>query len=64
MNRKKLTISLTPEHDQFIQSQLQSSKYSSADALIREALELLEERHRHYEKWVEEARKKVAVGIE
>lgn len=72
MTIKTLTVSLTPEQEQFIQSQLQSGRYPSADEMIALALELLEEslylednsNARHYEKWVEENRKKVVVGIE
>lgn len=58
-----MNISLTPEQEQFIQEKLNSGKYETADELISEAFRLLEERDKHYEKWVEETRKKVAVGI-
>ncbi len=59
-----MNISLTPEQEQFIQAKLESGKYETADGVIAEAFRLLEERDRHYEKWVEETRKKIAVGIE
>ena len=59
-----MTISLKPEQEQLIQAKLQSGKYETADQVIDEALQLLEKRDRHYEKWLEETRKKVAVGIE
>lgn len=59
-----MNISLTPEQEQFIQEKLNSGKYETADELISEAFRLLEERDKHYEKWVEETRKKVAIGIE
>ncbi|HEY9708038.1 MAG TPA: type II toxin-antitoxin system ParD family antitoxin [Oculatellaceae cyanobacterium] len=58
-----MNISLTPEQEQFIQEKINSGKYETADELISEAFRLLEERDKHYEKWVEETRKKVAVGI-
>lgn len=58
-----MNISLTPEQEQFIQEKLNSGKYETADELISEAFRLLEERDKHYEKWVEETRKKVGVGI-
>ncbi|HAA28914.1 MAG TPA: type II toxin-antitoxin system ParD family antitoxin [Cyanobacteria bacterium UBA8553] len=58
-----MNISLTPEQEQFIQEKINSGKYETADELITEAFRLLEERDKHYEKWVEETRKKVAVGI-
>lgn len=59
-----MNISLKPEQEQFIQEKLRSGKYESIDELIAEALRLLEECDRYYEKWVEETRHKVAIGIE
>lgn len=59
-----MNISLTPEQEQFIQAKLESGKYETADRVIAEAFRLLEERDQHYEKWVEETLKKIAVGIE
>lgn len=72
MNMKTMTVFITPEHEQFIQSQLQSGRYPSADEMIALALDLLEEsiyledddNKRRYEQWLQETRKKVAVGIE
>lgn len=58
-----MNISLKPEQEQFIQEKLRSGKYETIDELIAEAFRLLEERDRYYEKWVEETRKKVTVGI-
>lgn len=59
-----MSISLKPEHEQFIQSQIEKGKYANADEVISEAFRLLEERERQYEQWLEETRKKVAIGIE
>lgn len=59
-----MNISLKPEQEQFIQEKLRSGKYETIDELIAEAFRLLEERDRYYEKWVEETRQKVAIGIE
>ena len=72
MNKKTLTVSLSPKHEKFIESQVQSGKYPSADEMIALALELLEEsiylensdNKRNYEKWLEETRKKLVVGLE
>ncbi len=72
MTLKTLTVSITPKQEQFILSQLQSGRYPSADEMIALALELLEEsiyledsdNKRHYEKWVEETKKKIALGTE
>ncbi len=58
-----MNINLKPEQEQFIQAKLETGKYATAYEVIVEALHLLEKRDKHYEKWVEETRKKVAVGI-
>jgi antitoxin ParD1/3/4 len=59
-----MNITLKPEEEQLIQEKLKSGKYETVYEVIVEALRLLEERDKHYEKWVEETRKKVAVGLE
>ncbi len=47
-----------------IQEKLKSGKYKINYEGIVEALRLLEERDKYYEKWVEKNREKVAVGLE
>lgn len=59
-----MNISLTQEQEQFLEEQLKSGKYSTVDEVIAQAFRLLEEDERHYQNWVEETRKKVAIGIE
>jgi antitoxin ParD1/3/4 len=59
-----MNIILKPEEEQLIQEKLKSGKYETAYEMIVEALRLLEERDKYYEKWVEETREKVAVGLE
>ncbi|MBD2184670.1 type II toxin-antitoxin system ParD family antitoxin [Planktothrix sp. FACHB-1355] len=60
-----MNISLTTQQEKFIQSQLQTGNYSSADEVIGEALRLLEEHHRQLgEKQIEELRHKIASGTE
>lgn len=59
-----MNISLTLEQQEFIQEQLKSGRYINASEVIAQALRLLEEEERHYQTWVEETRRKVAVGIE
>ena len=61
---KMMNVILQPAQEQFIQEKLKSGKYKTAYEVIVEALQLLEERGRNYEKWVEETREKVAVGLE
>lgn len=59
-----MNITLKPEEEQLIQEKLKSGKYETAYEVIVEALRLLEERDKCHEKWVEETREKVAVGLE
>lgn len=59
-----MNIILKPEEEQLIQEKLKTGKYKTAYEVIVEALQLLEERDKQYEKWVEETRKKVAIGLE
>ncbi|MCT7950735.1 type II toxin-antitoxin system ParD family antitoxin [Ancylothrix sp. C2] len=58
-----MDITFKSEEEQLIQEKLKSGKYATAYEVIVEALRLLEERDKQYEKWVEETREKVAVGI-
>ncbi|OUL31158.1 CopG family transcriptional regulator [Nostoc sp. T09] len=53
-------IQIKPELEQFIQAQLASGRFASADEVINEAFKLLQER----EKRIEELRQKIAVGTE
>ncbi|MBE9185431.1 type II toxin-antitoxin system ParD family antitoxin [Microcoleus sp. LEGE 07076] len=53
-----MNIVLKPEYEEFIRSQIQSGKYSSAEELIGEAIALLIERKQR----IEELRQKIAVA--
>lgn len=53
-------IQIKPELEQFIQAQLASGRFASADEVINEAFKLLQER----EQRIEELRQKIAVGTE
>ncbi len=53
-------IQIQPELEQFIQAQLASGRFASADDVINEAFKLLQER----EQTLEELRQKIAVGTE
>jgi antitoxin ParD1/3/4 len=55
-----MSISLKPEHEQFIQSQIETGQYTSPDEVISEAFKLLTER----ENRLQELRQKIAVGTE
>jgi antitoxin ParD1/3/4 len=58
-----MSITLKPEQEQLIQAKVKTGKYNNVDEVITEALQLLEERDKHYQKWIEETRQKVAVGL-
>lgn len=53
-------IQIKPELEQFIQAQLASGRFASADDVISEAFKLLQER----EQRIEELRQKIAIGTE
>lgn len=44
-----MSISLKPEHERFIQAQIETGKYSHPDEVINEAFRLLQERENHLE---------------
>jgi antitoxin ParD1/3/4 len=58
-----MNISLKLEEEELIQAKLKSGKYETAYDVIVDALRLLEERDKQYEKWLEETREKVTVGV-
>ncbi len=58
-----MNITLKPEQEKLIQAKVNSGKYTTVDEVISEALKLLDERDKHYQNWVEDTRKKVAVGL-
>lgn len=54
-----MNISLKPEHEQFIQSQIKNGRFTNADEVISEAFKLLEAQSR-----LEELRQKIAIGTQ
>ena len=58
-------IALTPTQEQLLARLIRTGRYSSAAEVLSAAfLQLLEERERHYEQWLEETRQKVQVGLD
>lgn len=55
-----MNISLKPEHEQFIKSQIQAGRYANAEEVMNEAFKLLQVR----EQRLEELRQKIGVGDE
>ena len=63
-----MKITLKPEQEKFIEAQVTSGRYPSAEDAIAAALALLADssetkESNTYQKWVEETRPKVAIGI-
>lgn len=58
-----MNITLSPEQEQFIQSQIERGIFATPEQAIAAALNLLERQNLDYEQWVTEARKKVDVGL-
>jgi len=56
-----MPITLKPEQEQFIQTQLATGRYTNATEVIAEALQLLEKRN-HYDRWVEELGNKIDIA--
>ena len=59
-----MNLSLTPEVEQFIQVQLESGKYATAEEVVLAGIKLLEERERIYKKRLEELKREITIGIE
>jgi antitoxin ParD1/3/4 len=59
-----MNITLSPEQEQFIQSQIATGKYTNIQQVIDSALKLLEKQDQNYEQWLDETRQKVKVGLE
>jgi antitoxin ParD1/3/4 len=59
-----MTISLRPEHEQFIQTQLASGRYANVDEVLAQAFQLLETWQQDYDEWQTITRQKVAIGLQ
>lgn len=59
-----MNIILNNEQVELIQAKINSGKYQTIEQVINEALQLLEQRDREDQKWVQETRKKVDEAIE
>ena len=58
-----MSITLTSEHEQFVQEMIATGRYQKAEEVIQAALYLLEEDYRVYQQWEIETRAKVEEGI-
>jgi antitoxin ParD1/3/4 len=59
-----MTTTLTPDQERFIQTQLQTGKYQSAQEVLEVALRLLDECDRANTAWIEEVREKIDSALE
>ncbi|GBO53438.1 hypothetical protein APA_1345 [Pseudanabaena sp. lw0831] len=59
-----MPITLPPELEQFIQSQVARGKYASVDEVFLAGIKLLEQRERLYQGRFEELRREIMVGVE
>ncbi len=59
-----MPITLPPELEQFIQSQVASGKYASIDEVFLAGVKLLAERERLYQGRFEELRREILIGVE
>ncbi|BAY87161.1 hypothetical protein NIES267_66790 [Calothrix parasitica NIES-267] len=59
-----MSISLTPELEDFIQSQVESGKYASTEEVIIAGIKLLEQRENIYQGRFEELKREIAIGVE
>jgi antitoxin ParD1/3/4 len=61
--QEAMNITLKPEQEQFIQSQIERGIFANPEQAIEAALRLLEEQSIGYEQWLEETRQKVEIGL-
>jgi putative addiction module CopG family antidote len=57
-----MTISLRPEHEQFIQTQLSSGRYATVDEVLSQAFQLLDTWQQDRDEWIEITCQKVTIG--
>ncbi len=63
-NESGMTVHLTPELQRLIESKLKTGRYGSASEVVRVALRLLEEHDRLQQVSIEDAREKIAEGLD
>jgi antitoxin ParD1/3/4 len=59
-----MNILLDAEQSAFIQTQLQSGQFSTAEAVIATALQIMATQQADYQAWLEETRVKIKEGME
>jgi antitoxin ParD1/3/4 len=59
-----MNLALSSEIEKFIETQVESGKYSSAEEVILAGIRLLEERERIYQGRFEELKREITIGVE
>ena len=59
-----MNVSLTPELDRYVQSKVETGRYSSASEVLREALRLMQEKDEIRELQLAEVRVKIQRGLD
>lgn len=59
-----MTVTLTPELEQFVAEQLKSGHYRSADDVIAQSLGMLRAQEEFIETHTDELREKIALGLD
>jgi antitoxin ParD1/3/4 len=58
-----MSISLTPEQENFVHSKIQAGKYQSTQEVLEIALRLLDEYDRAEAEWTEDVREKIEAAL-
>jgi antitoxin ParD1/3/4 len=58
-----MSIALTPIQEQLLAKLVSTGRYDNTAEALNAALQLLEEKERHYEQWLEETQQKIQVGV-
>ncbi|MFE1745772.1 type II toxin-antitoxin system ParD family antitoxin [Coleofasciculus sp. H7-2] len=61
---RSITVSVTPELEQFVSELLESGKFSSASEVVCEGLRSLQDRYIVYQARLAELQKEITIGIE
>jgi antitoxin ParD1/3/4 len=56
-------LTITPEHEQLIQTHLDTGRYTDAEEVLAIALQLLTRLDAEHQVWIEETKQKIAIGL-
>lgn len=56
-------LTITAEHEELIQSHLDTGRYANAEEVLAIALQLLTRLDTEHQAWIEETRQKIAIGL-